>query len=62
MPREAIIGIFFVDNICAVKISFFKTSSTGQYIASGDLEDIDMFGAQQHIPLIDLEIPPLPSP
>src|SRR5260370_41298873 len=56
MPREAMIGVYFIDNIRAVKVSFFKTAM-GKYIASGDLEDIDLVGAQQHIPLLRLEIP-----
>jgi hypothetical protein len=56
MPEKAVIGIYFVDNIQAVKISFFKTYK-GRYIASGDLEDLDLVGAQQHIPLLRMEIP-----
>src|SRR5690349_6332517 len=53
MPREAMIGVYFIDNIRAVKISFFKTAM-GRYIASGDLEDIDLVGAQQHVPLLTI--------
>lgn len=56
MPREAMIGVYFIDNIRAVKVSFFKTAK-GKYIASGDLEDLDLVGAQQHIPLLRVEIP-----
>jgi hypothetical protein len=56
MPPEAMIGVFFIDNIRAVKVSFFKTSH-GKYIASGDLEDLDLVGAQQHIPLLRIQIP-----
>jgi Domain of unknown function (DUF4387) len=56
MPIEAIVGIYFIDNIRAVKVSFFKTSG-GKYIASGDLEDLDLVGAQQHVPLLRLPIP-----
>jgi hypothetical protein len=56
MPEEAIVGIYFVDNIQAIKISFFKTHK-GRYIASGDLEDLDLVGAQQHIPLLRMAIP-----
>jgi hypothetical protein len=56
MPVKAVIGIYFVDNIQAVKISFFKTHK-GRYIASGDLEDLDLVGAQQHIPLLRMAIP-----
>ena len=56
MPLEAVVGIYFVDNIQAVKISFFKTAK-GAFVASGDLEDLDLVGAQQHIPLLRMEIP-----
>jgi hypothetical protein len=56
MPVEAVVGVYFVDNIQAVKISFFKTYK-GTYVASGDLEDLDLVGAQQHIPLLRMEIP-----
>lgn len=56
MPLEAILGIYFIDNIRAVKLSFFKTSG-GRYIASGDLEDLDLVGAQQHVPLLRMPIP-----
>jgi hypothetical protein len=56
MPREAVLGIHYVDNIQAVKISFFKTHR-GRYVASGDLEDLDLVGAQQHIPLLLMAIP-----
>jgi hypothetical protein len=52
----AVLGVFFVDEICAVKVSFMK-SSRGQYTASGDLEEIDLLGAQQHVPLLYLQLP-----
>ncbi|MEA2683697.1 MAG: hypothetical protein QOK05_2025 [Chloroflexota bacterium] len=56
MPFEAVIGVFFVDGIQAVKVSFFKTAG-GRYIASGDLEDVDATGSQQHVPLLRIEVP-----
>jgi hypothetical protein len=56
MPREAMIGVYFIDAIRAVKVSFYKTFK-GKYVASGDLEDLDLVGAQQHIPLLRLRIP-----
>ena len=56
MPLEAVLGVFFIDAIRAVKVSFFKTYE-GRYIASGDLEDLDLVGAQQHVPLLRMEIP-----
>ena len=58
IPIEAVVGVFWVDRIRAVKISFFKMS-LGKYIASGDLEDLDVLGAQQHVPLrhVVVELP-----
>jgi hypothetical protein len=56
MPNAAMLGVYFVDNIQAVKVSFFKTHD-GEYVASGDLEDVDLVGAQQHIPLLRMPIP-----
>jgi|ERR1700730_15463429 len=56
MPHEAMVGVYFIDTIRAIKVSFFKTFK-GRYIASGDLEDVDLVGAQQHIPLLRLRIP-----
>ena len=56
IPARAVLGVFFVDEICAVKISFVKTSG-GKYTASGDPEEIDLLGAQQHVPLLYLRLP-----
>jgi hypothetical protein len=56
MPVDAVLGVFFVDNINAVKVSFLKTSR-GHYVASGDLEDPDVMATQQHVPLLRLELP-----
>src|ERR1700728_2766736 len=55
IPIEAILGIYWLDDILAVKVSFYKFSS-GRYIASGDLEDLDVLGAQNHVPLRGLSI------
>jgi Domain of unknown function (DUF4387) len=56
MPPEALLGIHFIDNIRAIKVSFLKTAHR-KYIASGDLEDVDLFGTQQHVPLQFLVVP-----
>jgi hypothetical protein len=53
---SVVLGVFFVDEIWAVKVSFIK-SSHGRYTASGDLEEIDLLGAQQHVPLLHLQLP-----
>ena len=56
LPEEAILGIYFIDSIQAIKVSFYKMGG-GKYIASGDLEDMDVLGAQQHVPLAELDLP-----
>jgi hypothetical protein len=53
IPPEDVIGIFFHDVACGVKISFVKAG----HVASGDPECTDVFGAQQYIPMLDLRIP-----
>lgn len=55
LPVSAVLGIYFIDHIQAVKVSFLKYAN-GKYIASGDLEDDDVLGMQQHVPIADLEI------
>jgi hypothetical protein len=55
LPDEAVLGIYFIDSIQAVKVSFFKVAN-GKYIASGDLADMDVLGAQQHVPLAELDL------
>jgi hypothetical protein len=56
IPIEAVFGVFFVDHIRVVKVSIYKWWR-GKFIASGDLEDLDVFGSQQHAPLVRLKIP-----
>jgi hypothetical protein len=56
LEERAVLGVYFVDSIQAVKVSFYKMAH-GRYIASGDLEDMDVLGAQQHVPLAELELP-----
>jgi hypothetical protein len=55
LPDEAVLGVYFIDSIQAIKVSFFKMAG-GKYIASGDLEDVDVLGAQQHVPLAELDL------
>ncbi|MCC6018929.1 MAG: DUF4387 domain-containing protein [Candidatus Verstraetearchaeota archaeon] len=50
VPKEKILGIFFVDSVKAIKISFIKP------IATDEIEYSDVYGAQQSIPLFDLEV------
>ncbi len=55
LPPEGVYGIFFIDGLQAIKISFFKYGR-GAYFAIGDSACADMYGAQQHIPLMEVEI------
>jgi hypothetical protein len=57
IPEEAVLGVYFVDNICAIKVSFLKYVD-GVYVASGDMEDDDVSGMQRHIPLADIDVLP----
>jgi hypothetical protein len=56
IPREAVYGVYFVDAVNAVKVSLYKYAD-GKFLQQGDPECADIFGAQQHIPLRDIEIP-----
>jgi hypothetical protein len=55
ITADEVLGVFYVDEICAVKVSLLK-SSRGAHTASGDLEVADLLGAQQHVPLLSLPI------
>ena len=50
MPVDDVL-LFEHDRALALKASIPRPA------ASGDLEDSDVFGGQQHGPLVDLEIP-----
>ena len=50
VPEEQVV-FFEHDRALALKASIPRPA------ASGDLEDTDVFGGQQHGPLVDLEIP-----
>ena len=51
-PQD-VLGIFFVDMARGIKITIPKPVD----MACGDPRCRDLFGAQQHIPLMDIEIP-----
>ena len=51
-PQE-VFGIFFVDMARGIKITIPKPAD----MACGDPHCRDLFGAQQHVPLMDIEIP-----
>lgn len=50
IPEELVEGIYFVDNVLGVKITMIKE------VASDDIKTSDVYAAQQHGPLIDLEL------
>jgi hypothetical protein len=55
MPESAVIGVFFIDAVRAVKVSFLKFVE-GEFVASGDLADDDVSGMQRHAPLAAIEV------
>lgn len=61
IPKEAVYGVFFVPSINAIKISIIKFSEENGYYGSGDPVCVDHFGAQQHVPLLDLDVPAMPG-
>ena len=60
IPQEAVYGIFFVDAIDAVKVTIFKYNG-GQYVGQGDPDNMDIFGCQQYIPMLGIEIDSEPA-
>jgi hypothetical protein len=50
---EALYGVFYVDNCKGIKITMLKREGE----ASGDPECRDILGMQQHVYLLDIEIP-----
>lgn len=51
IPESAVIGIYELDRINAIKISLERPTP------AGSLADTDMYGAQQHGPIVDIEVP-----
>jgi hypothetical protein len=50
---EDVFGIYFVDGARGIKITIPKSS----HEATGDPACRDIYGAQQYIPLLDIEVP-----
>lgn len=50
VPEKNVEGIFFVDNVLGVKITIVKK------VASDEVYTTDVYGAQQHIPIMNLTI------
>jgi hypothetical protein len=53
LRKEDVIGVYFVDAVMRAKISFLKSDD----MISGDPHCRDLFGAQQWVLLMDMEIP-----
>ena len=51
IPTDTIITIVYFDPAWAIKISLVRP------VVSGSVGDTDVYGAQQHAPLLKLEIP-----
>lgn len=50
IDESRIIGIYELDRITAIKISFERP------IPAGSIKDTDVYGAQQHTPLMDIDL------
>ena len=53
LNEQEVEGIYFVDSVKGIKITIAKPAN----MTSGDSHCRDLFGAQQHPPLMDIEIP-----
>lgn len=51
IPRDRVLRVIYFDPAWAVKIVISRT------VASGSPGDTDVYGAQQHGPLLELELP-----
>jgi hypothetical protein len=51
--KEDVYGVFHADAVRGIKITILKPLD----MASGDIHCRDLFGGQQHIPLLDIEVP-----
>ena len=57
LTEQEVEGIYFVDSVKGIKITVVKQAN----MTSGDSQCRDLFGAQQHVPLMNLEIPLMPD-
>ncbi len=57
LNEQEVEGIFFVDSVKGIKITIAKPAN----MTSGDAQCRDLFGAQQHSLLMDIEIPQTPE-
>ncbi len=53
IPEEDVVGIMSMDGARGIKITIVKPGR----VASGDPDTVDVFGCQQYVPVLELEIP-----
>lgn len=51
ISRDQVLGVWFVETCLAAKVSFIKS------VPSDAFEGADLYGAQQHVPMLQLDIP-----
>lgn len=50
IAEDRVLGIYALDRIHAIKITLERP------VPAGDVADTDVYGTQQHVPLLDLEV------
>lgn len=50
VPEEDVVGVYEVPQVNAIKISITRS------VPAGSARDTDVYGAQQHMPLFDIEL------
>lgn len=50
VPRENVLGIYELDRIQAIKVSIARP------VTAGDVGDVDVYGTQQHVPFLELDV------
>lgn len=50
IPEDHVLGVYELDHLQVIKISIKRS------IVAGDVRDSDMYGTQQHVPLLEVEI------
>jgi hypothetical protein len=51
LPLDSVLGVWFVDDCQGIKISILKHVPSDHPLAT------DLYGAQQNVPLLDIDIP-----
>lgn len=50
IDESAVLGVYTLDDINAIKVSVRRP------VTSGDVDDTDVYGSQQHVPLLGIEL------